>query len=62
MSYRVVRLQWGPALKAGRNRTVESAVERVATASMGPGPKGREELRPRCSIPAAAACFNGARP
>ncbi len=36
-------LQWGPALKAGRNRPEESAVSGILGASMGPGPKGREE-------------------
>ncbi len=37
-------LQWGPALKAGRNVRARKGEEiRTRQASMGPGPKGREE-------------------
>ncbi len=36
-------LQWGPALKAGRNFTATHRRISVERASMGPGPKGREE-------------------
>ncbi len=39
----VNKLQWGPALKAGRNVSMSAWAGFFAPASMGPGPKGREE-------------------
>ncbi len=42
-SYRHFMLQWGPALKAGRNGGMNPARHPIRPASMGPGPKGREE-------------------
>ncbi len=38
-------LQWGPALKAGRNSDLGRGLVLLLWASMGPGPKGREERR-----------------
>ncbi len=42
-------LQWGPALKAGRNRRAIASGYYMHHASMGPGPKGREEPTPTTS-------------
>ncbi len=52
----------GPALKAGRNNGLREEPAHALTASMGPGPKGREEHGSGLASELDADRFNGARP
>ncbi len=61
--FTIGKLQWGPALKAGRNFGKKQASRAGRfRASMGPGPKGREERWRTPTRRIAISCFNGARP